>query len=163
ALIFAEFMKSSRFIPVRKQLRSTSGHARPVPEACLPFSGHDNNGETERMTPSINVTTHQPSGVTASCNGFRHEMDYPTTMKNMSGVKHVLAILIACGYAASLSAQVAVPSTYKHISVDGSFSDWAGVPLAYTAPVGPTNAIQYENVYVANDEQNLYVRFTLYT
>ncbi len=84
-------------------------------------------------------------------------------MKNMSGQKQVLSILIACGCAASLCAQVAVPSTYKHITVDGSFTDWAGVPLAYTAPVGATNAIQYENVYLANDDQNLYIRFTLYS
>jgi hypothetical protein len=84
-------------------------------------------------------------------------------MKIMPGQKQVLSILLACGCAANLSAQVAVPSTYKHITVDGSFGDWAGVPLAYTAPVGATNAIQYENVYLANDEQNLYIRFTLYS
>jgi hypothetical protein len=59
-------------------------------------------------------------------------------------------------------AQVAVPSTFKHIAIDGAFGDWTGVPVAYTAPVGPTNAIQYENVYVANDQTNLYLRFTLY-
>jgi len=57
-----------------------------------------------------------------------------------------------------------VASTYKNISVDGSFDDWTGVPLAYTAPMGSsTNAIQYENVYIANDESDLYIRFTLYS
>jgi len=54
-------------------------------------------------------------------------------------------------------------STYKHITIDGLFNDWTGVPLAYTAPVGSTNAIQYEDVYIANDESNLYIRFTLYS
>ena len=37
------------------------------------------------------------------------------------------------------------------------------MPLAYTAVVGPTNAIQYQNVYIANDDSNLYIRFTLYS
>ena len=36
-------------------------------------------------------------------------------------------------------------------------------PWRYTAPEGPTNAIQYEDVYLANDENNLYIRFTLYS
>jgi len=35
--------------------------------------------------------------------------------------------------------------------------------LAYTAPVGSSNAIQYQNVYIANDQTNLYLRFTLYS
>ncbi len=56
-----------------------------------------------------------------------------------------------------------IASTYKHITIDGLFTDWTGVPLAYTAPVGSTNAIQYENVYIANDQTNLYIRFTLYS
>jgi hypothetical protein len=54
-------------------------------------------------------------------------------------------------------------STYRNITIDGSFNDWTGVPLAYTTAPGPAGAIQYENVYVANDETNLYVRFTLYS
>ncbi|HVU09009.1 MAG TPA: spherulation-specific family 4 protein [Verrucomicrobiae bacterium] len=54
-------------------------------------------------------------------------------------------------------------STYKHITIDGSFTDWTGVPLAYTAPMGSSNAIQYQNVYIANDQTNLYIRFTLYS
>ena len=53
--------------------------------------------------------------------------------------------------------------TFKHITIDGSFADWAGVPVAYTAPVGSADAIQYENVYLANDLTNLYIRFTLYS
>ena len=74
-----------------------------------------------------------------------------------------LAIAGACAAVLSASAQVAVPSTFKTITIDGSFNDWTGVPLAYTAAEGATNAIQYENVYVANDTNNLYIRFTLYS
>ena len=69
----------------------------------------------------------------------------------------------ACACAVSASAQVSVPSTFKHISIDGSFADWTGVPLAYTATEGSADAIQYENIYIANDQTNLYIRFTLYS
>jgi len=81
----------------------------------------------------------------------------------MKAAKKILSLGLACVCALSASAQVSVPSTFKHITIDGSFDDWTGVPLAYTATVGPTNAIQYENVYVANDQTNLYIRFTLYS
>ncbi len=54
-------------------------------------------------------------------------------------------------------------SCYQGIQIDGSFNDWAGVPLAYTAPAGPTSAIQYKDVYIANDQTNLYIRFSLYS
>jgi len=84
-------------------------------------------------------------------------------MKIEQAFKNLLRIGLACACGASALAQVSVPSTFKHITIDGSFDDWTGVPVAYTAPVGPTNAIQYENVYIANDETNLYIRFTLYT
>jgi hypothetical protein len=74
----------------------------------------------------------------------------------------LLGIALAFACCLSVQAQVAVPGTFKTITIDGSFGDWAGVPLAYTAADGVTNAIQYENIYIANDQTNLYVRFTLY-
>jgi hypothetical protein len=77
--------------------------------------------------------------------------------------KNLLRLGLACACSAGALAQVSVPSTFKHITIDGSFDDWTGVPLAYTAPVGAANAIQYENIYLANDESNLYIRCTLYT
>jgi Bacterial Ig-like domain/Immunoglobulin I-set domain len=72
-------------------------------------------------------------------------------------------LVVASAFGLRAVAQTAVPGTFKHIAVDGSFGDWAGVPLAYTAPAGSTNAIQYENVYIANDQTNLFIRFTLYS
>src|SRR6202142_3294558 len=93
----------------------------------------------------------------------------PKQSKNMKTRKlKTLAILIAISSACVLGffssdAQTNVPSTFKRITVDGTFSDWTGVPLAYTAAVGPANAIQYQNVYIANDQTNLYIRFTLYS
>ena len=46
-------------------------------------------------------------------------------------------------------------STYKVITIDGAFSDWAGVPWAYqgTADGNPVNYVQ---VQFANDTTNLY-------
>jgi len=53
--------------------------------------------------------------------------------------------------------------TYKNITIDGSFGDWIGVPILFT---GPTNSnpsvVDYKDIYVANDENYLYIRFTLY-
>ena len=81
----------------------------------------------------------------------------------MKKIQTLCATALACACGFSALAQIAVPSTFKHIAIDGSFSDWAGVPIAYTAAVGPTNAIQFKDVYIANDQTNLYVRFTLYS
>jgi len=76
------------------------------------------------------------------------------------GKLNTLAILLATMCVAGISARA---GTFQSITIDGNTSDWAGVPLAYTAPVSSSSAIQYENVYVANDANNLYIRFTLYS
>jgi hypothetical protein len=73
------------------------------------------------------------------------------------------AFIITSVFSVGVVAQTDVPGTFKRITVDGSFADWAGVPLAYNAPAGPANAIQYENVYISNDESNLFIHFTLYS
>ena len=77
--------------------------------------------------------------------------------------KLLFTLGIACACSVGAQAQVSVPSTFKHISIDGSFNDWNGIPVAYTAAVGPSGAIQYQNIYVANDKTNLYVRVILYS
>ena len=48
-----------------------------------------------------------------------------------------------------------VLSTYKNITVDGSFSDWTGVPWAYQGAVDG-NPVNYLQVQFANDTNNLY-------
>jgi hypothetical protein len=46
-------------------------------------------------------------------------------------------------------------STYKKITIDGSFADWTNIPWAYQgAPDG--NPVNYLQVQFANDSQNLY-------
>ncbi len=58
---------------------------------------------------------------------------------------------------------VAVAGTYKHITIDGDMSDWAGVPLASTKPEVDGDVVSFENLYVANDEDYIYIRFSLYS
>lgn len=62
------------------------------------------------------------------------------------------------------SAATTSGGTYKHITIDGSLADWAGVPPAFTrAAPDTTLPVAYKDVYVANDENYLYLRFTLFT
>jgi hypothetical protein len=68
-----------------------------------------------------------------------------------------LAVLFSIGLAVAAQA-----GTYKHITIDGSFGDWAGVPVAYEDPSETTAGADFRRVYVANDELYLYIRFTLY-
>jgi hypothetical protein len=84
-------------------------------------------------------------------------------MKTNQLKKLLSGIGLACACGLTALAQTNVPGTFKHITVDGSFDDWTGVPLGYTAVMGPSTAIQYQNVYIANDQTNLYIRFTLYS
>src|ERR1035437_2423233 len=84
-------------------------------------------------------------------------------MKTNQLKKLLSGIGLACACGLTALAQTNAPSTFKHITVDGSFSDWRGVPMAYIAAAGPATAIQYENVYIANDQSNLYIRVTLYS
>ena len=51
--------------------------------------------------------------------------------------------------------------TFKRITIDGSFTDWAGVPALVDDGVdSAANVVDYGKVYVANDDDYLYVRFT---
>ena len=51
---------------------------------------------------------------------------------------------------------------FKHISIDGSFDDWAGIQPVLRDPSDTTNSIDYAAVYVANDADFLYLRLTLH-
>ena len=51
-------------------------------------------------------------------------------------------------------------STYKTIAIDGSFADWSGVPWAYQG-AADGNPVNYLQVQLANDTNNLYVHVKL--
>jgi len=62
----------------------------------------------------------------------------------------------------------AVPGTsgargaYRTISIDGAFSDWAGIPWAYQGNMD-TNPVNFADVQFANDTNYLYGHFILYS
>ncbi len=77
-------------------------------------------------------------------------------------MKTRMLLNLACGLAAGCILAGAHAGTFKHINIDGDFGDWAGVPLAYTQAQDVTNAVAYKDIYVANDEDYLYIRFSIY-
>src|SRR5688572_33277056 len=79
-------------------------------------------------------------------------------MKSNSLAKFTLATLVLLTLATGARA-----STFKRITIDGSFADWAGVPVAYADASETTAGSDFRDVYVANDENYIYIRFTLYT
>lgn len=78
----------------------------------------------------------------------------------MSIKTHKLSNLLALALMTAASAASA--GVFRHINIDGSFSDWADVPLAYHHAQDVTNVIAYRDIYLANDNDYLYVRFSIY-
>jgi hypothetical protein len=48
------------------------------------------------------------------------------------------------------------------ILIDGSFDDWADVPLAYTDGVDLPTASDYQNIFITNDATHIFIRVTLH-
>jgi len=69
----------------------------------------------------------------------------------------------ATALALALLAWPCAAGTYKSIAIDGNFSDWAGVPVAYSQPPDTTLSIAYTNIFIANDQNYLYLRFAIAT
>lgn len=66
-----------------------------------------------------------------------------------------------------VKAQTVAPGDYRTITIDGDFSDWAGVSQVFAEDlpnVGPGSGgrLDFRNVYVANDDTYVYLRFTTY-
>src|SRR5690242_7677187 len=73
-------------------------------------------------------------------------------------MNRLLAILCVLSLAST-----SLAGFYREISVDGDLSDWAGVPVAAIDASGDSSsAVDFGNLYLANDEQFLYLRFTLH-
>ncbi|HWD20003.1 MAG TPA: hypothetical protein VHB20_12065 [Verrucomicrobiae bacterium] len=73
----------------------------------------------------------------------------------MNVQKTILALIAG----AALSGQA---QTFRHITIDGDTSDWNGIAPSYSDPQDSTNSLDYRDIYVANDEDYLYIRFTIY-
>ena len=78
-------------------------------------------------------------------------------MKSFSQSRLVIVALVCTTLCLAANA-----GTFKRIAIDGSFGDWAGVPVAYTDASETTAGADFRLVYVANDDEYLYIRFTLY-
>jgi hypothetical protein len=74
---------------------------------------------------------------------------------------HASNALFLAGIATSAWA-VTAPSTFKHITIDGSFGDWAGVSPAFEDAADSVASADYKTIYVAHDADFLYIRFTLH-
>jgi len=66
------------------------------------------------------------------------------------------AVAIACAPRTS-----GATGTYRSISMDGTFSDWAGVPWAYQGNMD-TNPVNFAGAQFANDTNYLYGHIVLY-
>ncbi len=66
--------------------------------------------------------------------------------------------VVMCGVVGSACA-----GTFQTITIDGNTSDWAGIAPAYTDEDGVNNpsGVDFQNVYLANDANYLYIRITL--
>jgi len=64
---------------------------------------------------------------------------------------------------ASLCGLGVFAGTFKTITINGNTSDWAGIAPAYSDEDGVNNptGVDFQNVYLANDTNYLYIRFTL--
>jgi hypothetical protein len=49
------------------------------------------------------------------------------------------------------------------ILIDGSFDDWAGVPVAYADGVDQPTASDYKDIYITNDADHIFIRVTLHS
>ena len=76
-------------------------------------------------------------------------------------------LLRAAQWLALALALVTLPAasagTFKRITIDGSFADWAGVPVAATDEEGDALAgFDLREIYVANDDQYLFFMVRIY-
>lgn len=72
----------------------------------------------------------------------------------------LLSLSLLC--AAILGTVNASAGQWKRITIDGSFDDWAGVTPANVDAQDSTGTWDLKDVYLANDDEFLYVRVTLY-
>ena len=78
-------------------------------------------------------------------------------MKNTKKLNKLVAGLMSMAAFSSVS----YASTFADITIDGDFSDWAGIPVAATDVTGDGDPADFTDFSVANDDDFLYIRFTL--
>src|ERR1017187_8028127 len=77
-------------------------------------------------------------------------------MKTTTTKAILLMLMLGFGVARNVSA-----GTYAKINIDGSFSDWQGVPVVATALAGTSGtSLDLASLSIANDESNIYLLVT---
>lgn len=71
-------------------------------------------------------------------------------------------LLVGLACSACLLPAGAGAGQFKRITVDGSFIDWAGVEPAVVDPLDSPGQFDYQQIFLANDENYLYVRVKLH-
>jgi len=84
------------------------------------------------------------------------------SQNNTYAMKSASLKLVAIALSAGAALTTASAGTFKHVTIDGAFGDWAGVPLAVSDPADSPSVVDYGDIYVANDEDYLYIRFTIH-
>jgi hypothetical protein len=81
-----------------------------------------------------------------------------TIMKTKKLKTYVILATSLCGVISN-----AFAGTFANITIDGDTSDWAGIAPAYTDEDGVNNpgGVDFQNVYLANDANYLYIYITL--
>lgn len=63
----------------------------------------------------------------------------------------------------SISHFVAYGGTFQSITIDGDFSDWAGVPVLDADGADNVGSVDFANIQIANDNNYLYIRATYHS
>jgi hypothetical protein len=66
------------------------------------------------------------------------------------------------GIVAAVTAGPVFAGTYATVSIDGSFADWAEIPVVASDPADATG-VDYADIKVANDDSFIYVYMTLHS
>src|SRR5689334_10690961 len=79
----------------------------------------------------------------------------------MQGIRRfpLLLLLALISFRAS---SPACAGQFKRITIDGSFADWAGISPLYEDAEDATDAFDFSQIYIANDENYLYIRVKIY-
>lgn len=76
---------------------------------------------------------------------------------------HTMKTVVGCALAALVALTSAQAGTFKTITIDDDYSDWAGVPVLDSDPLDNPNGPDVADVQLANDDDFLYMRVTYHT
>ena len=87
------------------------------------------------------------------------QQTHPTSLLRRGSIPAFLWLALVLAFT-TLSASA---GTWKRITIDGSFADWAGVPVTSTDVEGDSlNGFDLKEIYVANDADNIYFMVKIY-